>query len=66
MDGSGFFFDRSSRYLGKASFHEGIDTPCARSFAFESTEFAGRFTGLANVDELTGESFASSPARSKM
>jgi hypothetical protein len=60
------FRDRSSRYLGKASFQEGIDTPTLRSLAFESTEFAGRFTGLANSEELTGDRFAFSPARSKM
>jgi len=36
-----FFLERSLRYLGRASFQDGMDTPKARSFALESTEFAG-------------------------
>jgi hypothetical protein len=61
-----FFLDLSSRYLGSASFHVGIDTPTECSLFFERTEFAGRRTGLANSADFTGDNFASRPARSKM
>jgi len=60
------FLDLSSRYLGSASFHVEIDRPTERSLALESTEFAGRRAGLANSEDLTGDSFACRPARSKM